>query len=223
MSQRLQDARTLIDGKNLLSAIQKCEEVIAAFVAHYGKSKSKVYCASSPAETLGYLTKAAAEMNEGKFDANKKNAIALSSVWSDAYFLRAYALQDLGRTHEARSTLQSALALSPWNSRYLSELGSVYVAEKNWNKAKDVFELAEEYAPISPDNSIAENLGRARRGLGYVFVELGQLPKAEKKYQLCLKADPNDKRAARELEYVRGLIAKTKGSQPKSSPAARRK
>jgi hypothetical protein len=41
-----------------------------------------------------------------------------------------------------------------------------------------------------------------------VLVELGQLAEAEKKYQQCLRDDPNDKKAAAELEYVRGMKAK---------------
>jgi Flp pilus assembly protein TadD len=53
-------------------------------------------------------------------------------------------------------------------------------------------------------------LGRARRGLGYVLVELGKLDEAEKKYQQCLVDDPKDRKAAAELEYVRGLKAKAK-------------
>jgi tetratricopeptide (TPR) repeat protein len=84
------------------------------------------------------------------------------------------------------------------------------VLEKDWTRAKQAFEKAEDQAPISPDDSRAEELARARRGLGYVFVELGQLDAAEKKYQQCLTTDPNDTRAARELQYVRELQAKKK-------------
>jgi tetratricopeptide (TPR) repeat protein len=84
------------------------------------------------------------------------------------------------------------------------------VLEKNWTKAKEAFEKAEDQAPTSPDESKAEVLGRARRGLGYVFVELGQLDEAEKKYRQCLAADPRDTKAAKELEYVRGLRTKAK-------------
>jgi tetratricopeptide (TPR) repeat protein len=53
-------------------------------------------------------------------------------------------------------------------------------------------------------------LGRARRGIGYVLVELGKLDEAEKKYQQCLADNPKDSRAAAELEYVRNLKAKRK-------------
>jgi tetratricopeptide (TPR) repeat protein len=194
------EAKILIEAKKPQSAIEKYEKVIASFKAHYANTKSKIYCARGTTESAAYLVMAAAAMAKGEFDKDKK----------DAYFMKAYVLQDLGRIAEAKSAVQLALELSPWNSRYLSELGSIYVLEKNWTKAKEVFEKAEDNAPLSPDDSKAEELGRARRGLGYVFVELGQLVEAEKKYQQCLAADPKDTKAAQELEYVRGLRAKEK-------------
>lgn len=210
LSNLLYEARALVDAKKPQPAIEKCDKVIASFKAHYGSSKSKIYCAQTPAESLGYLAMAAAAMDKGEFDKDKKDAITLSSTWSTAYFIKAYALQDLRRLAEAKSVLHLALELSPWNSRYLSELGSIYVLEKNWTKAKEVFEKAEENASLAPDSSKAEVLARARRGLGYVFVELGELGEAEKKYQQCLAANPKDTKAAKELEYVRGLRAKPK-------------
>ena len=206
----LHEARALLDAKKPGPAIKVCEKVIASFKAHYGNSKSKIYCADTSAENLGYLLLAAAAMDKGEFEAGKHDAIVLSSTWASAYFLKAYALQELGRIAEAKLAVQLAIELSPWNSRYLSELGSIYAREKNWSKAREVFEKAEEHAPIAPDDSKAEVLARARRGLGYVFVELGQLDEAEKKYRQCLATDPNDTKAARELEYVRGLRAKSK-------------
>ena len=124
--------------------------------------------------------------------------------------MKGYALQDLSRLGEAKSAVQRAIELSPWNSQYLAELGEIYQLEKNWPKAKQAFEAAEEHAQLSPDDARAGELARARRGLGYVFVELGRLADAEKKYQQCLATDPKDTKAAKELEYVRGLRAKTK-------------
>jgi len=197
----LQEARTLIDGKKTQAAIEKCEKVIALFKAHYAGTKEKIYCARTSAESLGYLLKAAAD---------KQNAIALSSTWADAYFIKGYALQELGRMAEAKSAIQRAIDLSPWSSRYLSELGNIYEFEKNWAKAKEAFETAEDQAPLAPDDVKVEELGRARRGIAYVLVELGKLDEAEKKYQQCLKENPNDTKAAAELEYVRGLKAKSK-------------
>lgn len=144
LSNLLQEARALVDAKKPQPAIEKCDRVIASFKAHYANSKSKIYCAQTSAENLGYLLMAAAAMDKGEFKADKKDAIVLSSTWSTAYFIKAYALQDLGRIGEAKLALQLALELSPWNSRYLSELGSIYVLEKNWTKAKEAFEKAED-------------------------------------------------------------------------------
>jgi tetratricopeptide (TPR) repeat protein len=201
MASLLQEARRLIDHKKPAAAIERCDKVITAFKARYGNSKQKVTCGRTSAEVLGSLLQAAAEKN---------NAIALSSTWADAYYMKAYALQDLGRLPEAKSNVQLALAMSPFNSQYRSELGEIYQLEKNWAKAKQEFGEAEDNAKLVPEESKAAELGRARRGLAYVFVELGKLDEAEKKYQQCLAADSNDMRAKRELEYVRGLKAKKK-------------
>ncbi len=204
----IEEGRTLVTKKQPQEAIANCDKVIALFKSYYGNSKEKVYCARSSAETLGYLLQASADMDKGKFEKGKKNAIVLSSTWASAYFLKGYALQDLSRIAEAKAALKLALELSPWSSLYLSELGSVYKLEKNWREAKKTFEMAEEQAALSPGDLKAGELGLARRGLGYVLVELGHLAEAEKKYQQCLKDDPNDTKAAAELEYVRRLQAK---------------
>ena len=197
----LQEARALIERKNPPAAIEKCDRVIASFKNSYGNRKEKIYCARWPTESLGYLVMAAAD---------KKSAKVLSSTWSDAYFMKAYALQDMGRLADAKSEVKLAIELSPFNSQYVSELGEIYQLEKDWPKAKRTFEEAEDHASLSPDELRVEELGRARRGLAYVMVELGQLEDAEKKYQQCLAANPNDTRSARELEYVRQLRAKAK-------------
>jgi len=204
----IEEARTLLTKKQPQAALANCEKVIAVFKNQYANSKEKVYCARSSAESLGYLLQAATNSDKGK--QVKKNAVVLSSTWASAYFLKGYALQELGRIAEAKSALLLALELSPWSSLYWSELGSVYKLEKNWKEAMKAFDAAEEHAALAPDELKASELGLARRGQGYVLVELGQLAEAEKKYLQCLKDDPNDKKAAAELEYVRDLKAKTK-------------
>jgi tetratricopeptide (TPR) repeat protein len=204
----LEQARALIDNKKSQAGIEKCDKVIAAFQAYYGKSAHKIYCARNPTESAAYLITAAAAMTKGTFDKGKKDAITLSSTWANAFYVKGYALQELGRLADAKAALQKAIEFSPQHSQYLSELGSLYVLEKNWAEAMKTFTSAEDNAPISPDDRKADDLGRARRGIAYVLVELGKLDEAEKKYQQCLKDDPNDTKAAAELEYVRGLKAK---------------
>jgi tetratricopeptide (TPR) repeat protein len=201
MEKQLWDARHAIDGKNPAAAIPKCDAIISAYKVYYGSRKEKVYCSRSGPETLGSLLTAAHD---------SKNAIALSSTWSDAYYLKSFALQDLHRLSEARATLQLALKLSPFNSQYLAELGEIYALEKNWSQAMKAFNEAEDNAKLAPDASRADELARARRGQGFVLVELGKLDEAEKKYQQCLAANPNDSKAKAELGYVRDQKAKKK-------------
>src|SRR5207245_2846205 len=98
-----------------------------------------------------------------------------SSLWADAYFMKGYALQDLGRRAEAKASINHALELSPFSPQYLSELGEIYELEKNWPKAMQTFREAEDHNPLAPDESRAFELGTARRGIGYVLVELGKL------------------------------------------------
>src|SRR5262245_23117833 len=199
MVKLLNEARDLVDGQKAGQAIAKCDEVINAFRTHYGQSTKKVFCARTSAETLGVLLKAAVD---------KTNAIALSSIWADAYFMKGYALQELHRLDEAKASVQSALELSPLNSQYRAEMGVIYALKKDWLKAEQAYKEAEDTAPLSPEASKADDLGRARRGLGYVHVELGKLDEAEKKYEQCLAANPKDRKAKAELEYVREQKAK---------------
>jgi len=185
--------------KKSSAAIEKCDKVIATFKGYYGKERRKIYCGNSSAEVLGNLLQAAVK---------KENAIVLSPTWANAYFIKGYALQELHSLPEAKAAIQFAFSLSPTNSHYLNELGAIYQLEKNWPKAKETFVAAEDNATLSLDEIRADDLARARRGLGYVYVELGQLTEAEKKYRQCLATNPNDSRAQDELQYVEQLKAK---------------
>ncbi len=132
--------------------------------------------------------------------------MVLSSTWAEAHFGKAFALLKLGEVSEARSSLERAVALSPNNSQYLSELAYIYLLKKDWPTALKYYQQAEEFAYLgaSPEDK-AYTLAVARRGSGYVFVELDRLDEAEEKYLQCLATDPNDVKARGELEYVRNL------------------
>ncbi len=72
--------------------------------------------------------------------------------------------------------------------------------------ALDLFEQAEEAADtFSPEALKADELARAKRGQGYVLIEIGQLDKAEAKYRECLAINHNDSIALQELEYIKRL------------------
>ena len=131
------------------------------------------------------------------------STIVISPTWAEAYFLKSFALQELHRVSEAKAALIAALALSPFNSHYFNELADIFALEKNWVKSADLYARAEDYANSAPDLNRTDELVRARRGLGHALVELGKFDEAERKYEECLAANPNDQKARAELDWLR--------------------
>jgi tetratricopeptide (TPR) repeat protein len=194
--QRLQAARQLMDAGKPEKAVQtEIDPVIKYFEGKYSQESRKVYCARTSTESLAYLLEASSTKNA---------AVAIGPEWATAYFMKAYALIDLGRVSEARTNLTLALKLSPNNSQCLSELAHLYQLEKNWAESQKLFIHAEECArAFSPNDAKVGELTRALRGQGYNLVEMGKLNEAEAKYRECLKADPKDRAALDELKYLK--------------------
>ncbi|HET6906035.1 MAG TPA: tetratricopeptide repeat protein [Rhodanobacteraceae bacterium] len=177
---------------------------IAQVIAHYengpGKDhKKRYYCASSQVEMFLYLGLAAQD---------HQNAVVLPQAWADAYFEESSALTNLGRIEESRAALVKALALSPMNSLYLSELGYTYEVQHDNEKALDYFQQAEDATNFSPADMKDAELAHALRGEGYALTELHRLDEAEAMYHKALKLDPNDQKSKNELEYIAQLREK---------------
>ncbi len=171
------------------------DKVIASYEATYLAPGKVTYCARSPTESLYYLLQSAAEA--------KTSVVVVGPTLCDAYFLRAYGLIDLGRSAQARESIEKAITMSPKNSQYLSELASIYARERSWSEAIAKYEAAAQIArEFSPPESKVIELGKALRGRGYVLVELGRLDEAEATYKQCLDINPADKSALAELRYV---------------------
>lgn len=187
-------AQLLREGRPAEAIENYFDKVIASYEATYPAGVKATYCGRSPTETLVYLMQAAVD---------KKASVVLGPTWCDAYYLRAYALIELGHNAQARESLKKAIAMSSKNSQYRSELASLDRREKNWKEAiagyETASELARQYSP--PETKVIE-LGAALRGKGYVLVELGRLEEAAATYKQCLEIDAADKAAIAELRYV---------------------
>ena len=204
--QRLQAARQLMDAGKPETAVQtEIDPVIKYYEGKYSRESRKVYCARTSAERLAYLLESASK---------KEAAVAIGPEWATAYFMKTYALIDLGRVSEARTNLTRALELSPSNSQCLSELAHLYQIDKNLTESQRLFVRAEECArTFSPDEAKVGELTRALRGQGYNLVEMGKLDEAEAKYRECLKQDRNDRAALDELEYLKARKDSAKSNQ----------
>lgn len=192
--QQVDAAAKLLQQGKPAEAIDGVDKVIAHFEALRKDKTDVAYCARSPAESLVYLLQAAKD---------KAPASVYGPAWCDAYFLRGYALIELGRTGAARAALERAVQLAPREAHYRSELAELYAREKNWNEALAAFDASATVAEesVEKERKNAE-LGRALRGKGYVLVELGRLDEAEAMYRRCLALDPADRKAMNELRYV---------------------
>jgi len=175
------------------------DRILAFYEARHRDTKDRIYCARNREEAIYYLTQHVA----GK---SGTGAIVVG-VWCDAHFLKAFALVELGRMADAKASLTSAIAMSPANSQYLSELGHVYQVEKDWSKAMETYQAAEANAALSDPKIRNTHLARAKRGMGYVLIELDRLDEAEAKYRECLEINPDDTMAAGQLDYIRRLRA----------------
>jgi tetratricopeptide (TPR) repeat protein len=199
-AQFLSEGAQLVQSRKPIEAISYFDKVIAGYEDAYKSEEAKLYCARWQVETVMYLLEAAKA---------KTSAKVVSANWAYAYYLKAYALLELGRIGEAKELLGRAIALSPRNSQFLSEMGNIYQREQNWPKALETFQAAEAAArEISPQDQKVLDQSRALRGLGYVFVEQRKLDEAEKVYRQCLELDSKDSRALNELRYIQGLRAK---------------
>ncbi len=200
---RLNEAATLIHGHQPKLAIDRVlDPLIAVQEAENANRKEVVYCSNSTTETLLYLLQAAND---------KKAAIALDGTWCNALFMRGFAEIDLGKVAAAEADYGRALALSPSNPHYLSEMGELHSKKHEWNEALDWFHRAEQAKVYAVPGQADAELGRALRGIGFVDVELGKLDEAEAMYRRCLQIDARDQKAQAELGYVLGLKARAAG------------
>jgi tetratricopeptide repeat protein len=197
----------LIEGRQVLqqgnpqrAVTEYFEPVIDHYEVMYKGSTSRIYSAQNQVQMIIYSALPAGD---------KQSVEVLDTEWADAYLLKAYALTELKRIPEAQKALESAIALSPMNSQYLSELAYTYQAQKDCDKSIATYMQAASMAELASDDATKTiNLTRTWRGEGYCLVEQGKFDEAEAMYKKCLALDPKDNKAKGELEYIRGLRQK---------------
>jgi tetratricopeptide (TPR) repeat protein len=193
---------------NTADAVATLDKIIGYYESKHPDAQSRWFVARTPQETLAYMMMAIADREKSR---DKRSATALYALaWAEAYYMKGYALVELGQLDDAKAALEHAIQLMPYNSKYLSELGNIYQGEKNWTKSLDLYKRAEDGAAFTPKDQQVSDTTRAKRGLGYVLVELNRLDEAEAKYKECLVLDPKDSKSQQELEYVRTVRAQGK-------------
>ncbi len=173
------------------------DPVIEHFVEAYKAETKRIYSAQNQMQMFIYIALP---------DDRKLGTEVVDGTWADAYLMKAFALTELGKLKEAQQALESAIALSPMNSQYRSELAYTYQALKDCDKSIATYEQAASMAELASDDATkTTDLTRAWRGEGYCLVEQGKLKEAEAMYRKSLALDPKDEKSKGELNYIRTL------------------
>jgi len=205
--QKVLDALKMIEaGKIQLAIDGPLTEVVSKYETMYAGRPGKVFCARGLVDALAYAGMGAKAVN-GKADVPVQ---VIGPAWAQAYWARGYAYSEMARYADARAELEKALALSPMDSKYKSELAFTYQHSGDWEKMLALYQEAEGDAGIS--GATPEDAARlkcvALRGQGYALVELHRLDEATGAYQGCLKLVPGEPKSLGELNYIQGLRAK---------------
>ena len=194
---RLGQASSFIAKGQPAAALPLLDRIIAEHDARYrSDSRTIYYSARSLSEGLVYGTLAGMANRRG---------VVLNGDWSEACFLKGFALIDLNRSDEAIKWLDRAALLAPMNAQILAERAEWYKTRRDWKKAYREFESARSAAGLANDEDKIREEGRAIRGMAFVRVEQGKLDEADRLLGEALKLDPADQRAREELELIATL------------------
>jgi len=193
-----QGKKFLANGERKKSIFNCFNPIIKDYENIYRNTSKRLYSARTKAEHDFYLM--ATHLNQ------LEKIHVLSEMWSLAYYLKAYALLELQEIDLAQKTMAKALKLSPSNAKYLSEMGHIYHLKKEVKKSLQNYLLAEKaVALLSPNTLKKSELLRAKRGIGFSFIELKDLKSAERVYREILAINSKDKIARKELKYIQAI------------------
>ncbi|KQU84770.1 hypothetical protein ASC78_09750 [Variovorax sp. Root318D1] len=192
-------AAELVSSKKPTEALPLLDQAIAQYERAYRESGVLAYSARSAPETLLYA-----------LEGHKQNirAQVYGVEWGLAYFLKGFALIDLGRIPEAKAAYEAAIKLSPRNSQYLSERGHIHALERDWLGSLQAFDEALRAVELTPPALNTREKTRALRGMAFAQVELGNLNAAKALHERVLQIDPANRMSVNELQYIKDQLAK---------------
>jgi tetratricopeptide (TPR) repeat protein len=201
---KVHDALKTIQSGKVEAAINgPLTQVIHKYETRYANKKVKVFCAQTSAAALVYAASASAAAEKAGVKPQSSVQV-IGPAWAMAYWATGYGYNAITHYGDAEAALKKALALSPMNSQYKSELAYSYQRQKHWKKSLALYQEAEDDAEITAkDVPAAQCL--ALRGQGYALVELHRLADAKKAYKSCLKLIPHEPKSLGELAYIRKI------------------
>jgi Flp pilus assembly protein TadD len=182
-------------------------EVVDRYEKRYAKSRDVVFSARGPVLGLIYLTTSAAD----HVSRGSGNAIDVGPAWAMAYWGRGYGYSEMNRYPEAEVELKKAIALSPRDAQYVSELAYVYEMQKRFNESLALYLTIPDMVETMdgwPDTAKVEFRCKSYRGQGYNLVELKRYDEAEAAYKACIALIPGEPKSLGELDYIKTMRSK---------------
>lgn len=193
----LEEAFEALSAKEYEPAIAKTGEIIARFEAER-RANARYGCSAGPGDPPAAV--------EGA------TVIPILQLICTAYFLRGYALVDIGRRDEAGPDLEAAAAMDPDNDQFAAELGEWYKTQRQWEKSLEIFTRASQLIDRSleleiEDKAEVQSIRNARRcrsyrGIAFNHAELRQWDKARAALDKCFAIIPGDEGSQKELSYI---------------------
>lgn len=181
-------------------------DVVNRYEKRYS-NRENVFSARGPALGLMYMAEAAAK----RLPDGTGSATDVGPAWSMAYWARGYGYSEMNRFQDAEVELKKALALSPRDAQYASELAYVYQMERRFAESLELFKSVPEMLDTMEGWGDAEKKEfhcKALRGQGYDLVELKRFDEAEAAYKACVALIPAEPKSLAEIEYIKGVRAK---------------
>jgi tetratricopeptide (TPR) repeat protein len=130
-------------------------------------------------------------------------SVSVENDWCDAMLVKAYALNELHRSAEAKQVLESLVRHAPNDVQYLVEYAYTVRTNGDLERSLELYRQAEQLGSKVPDRTSAKHWRAvALRGQGFAYSELQRWDDAVKAYQRSLKYEPGNDIALNELQYI---------------------
>jgi len=183
---RIDKARALMSQKRYEAALTVLERVIAELEA----KPAGVYVSSATRE----------EARRYAEEIGNPDVIWLDWSYRQAYFLKAFIATELNDHEKALRLLAKVKELSPGDPNAWCETGNIFNLTGRPEEALAQYRRA--YSLSKDDVNRTDYAALALRGMGFAYIELGELEKAGDAYRESLKLNPGNRIAIKELIYL---------------------
>jgi Flp pilus assembly protein TadD len=188
----LAPAKALFDAGQFAEAAASYHQLAEQYAARYQRSEQqRYYCSEGGAETLLYLTTAAAD---------GVSAVALDTDWCEALFMEAYSHVEDKRLELAVAPLEEVVELAPSNARYANEYGFVLSRLGRLDAGMAAYRQALDATKLGDGDD--KNAAVAWRGIGWIHSDRREWDDAEHALRESLKIEPDSAMALGELDYI---------------------